>query len=239
MTSASSLSIPSVAHSSSAGLRDSTAVALRAVFFDLGETLLDETRLWGAWADWLGVSRFTFFASFGGVIERRLHHLRVFDLFRDDFDLERERDARATAGGGYQMEVADLYPDAIPCLNALRDEGYVVGVAGNQLLREEEQVRRLNLPVDLVLSAERMGAEKPSPYFFRGLARAADVQPNEVAYVGDRVDNDVAPAKEAGLVAVFVHRGPWAHLQAGMPDAGLADLRVDSLAELPDKLRTL
>lgn len=46
-------------------------MALRAVFFDLGETLLDETRLWAAWADRLGVFRFTFFGAFGGIIERR------------------------------------------------------------------------------------------------------------------------------------------------------------------------
>jgi FMN phosphatase YigB (HAD superfamily) len=37
----------------------------RAVVFDLGETLADETRSWAAWADWLGVPHFTFFALVG------------------------------------------------------------------------------------------------------------------------------------------------------------------------------
>ena len=40
------------------------------------------------------------------------------------------------------------------------------------------------------------------------------------------------PAKAAGMVAVHVRRGPWGYLQ----DASAADVRVDSLAELPEAL---
>jgi FMN phosphatase YigB (HAD superfamily) len=54
----------------------------------------------------------------------------------------------------------------------------------------------------------------------------------ELAYVGDRVDNDVAPALAAGFVAVHVRRGPWGRLQQAPDDA----LVVDSLAQLPDAL---
>ncbi len=38
---------------------------MKAVVFDVGETLVDETRYWDEWADWLGVPRFTFFAVLG------------------------------------------------------------------------------------------------------------------------------------------------------------------------------
>ena len=33
---------------------------IRAVVFDVGECLVDETREYGTWADWLGVPRHTF-----------------------------------------------------------------------------------------------------------------------------------------------------------------------------------
>src|SRR2546430_1464182 len=59
---------------------------IRAVFFDIGETLVDETRPWGLWADWLGVPHLTFFAALGAVIARREHHRRVFDLVRPGLD---------------------------------------------------------------------------------------------------------------------------------------------------------
>src|SRR2546421_90534 len=42
-------------------------MTIRAVFFDVGETLVDETRQWGAWADWLGIPRLTCFAVLGAV----------------------------------------------------------------------------------------------------------------------------------------------------------------------------
>ena len=41
---------------------------INAVVFDVGETLVDETREYGTWADWLGVPRHTFSAVFGAVI---------------------------------------------------------------------------------------------------------------------------------------------------------------------------
>lgn len=44
---------------------------IEAVVFDVGETLIDETRQWGEWADWLGVPRFTFLAALGGSTTAR------------------------------------------------------------------------------------------------------------------------------------------------------------------------
>ncbi len=41
-----------------------------AVVFDVGECLVNETREYGTWADWLGVPRHVFSAVFGAVIAR-------------------------------------------------------------------------------------------------------------------------------------------------------------------------
>ena len=94
-------------------------MTIKVVFFDIGETLVDETRQWGAWADWLGIPRLTFFGVLGGLIERGEHHRRVFELLRPGIDLARERVARAEAGYSEHFERSDFYPDAIPCLAAL------------------------------------------------------------------------------------------------------------------------
>lgn len=40
---------------------------IKSVVFDVGETLLDDTREFAAWADWIGVPRHTFSAVFGAV----------------------------------------------------------------------------------------------------------------------------------------------------------------------------
>jgi len=91
----------------------------------------------------------------------------------------------------------------------------------------------LDVRVDVVASSERWGVEKPSPAFFARVAEAAGVDCAAIAYVGDRLDNDVMPARAAGMFTVFVRRGPWGHLHAHRPEARLADARIDGLDELP------
>jgi FMN phosphatase YigB (HAD superfamily) len=212
-------------------------MAIQVVFFDIGETLVDETSQWGGWADWLGIPRLTLFAVLGGVIERGEHHRRVFELLRPGIDLARERAARAAAGYPEHFSRADLYPDAIPCLESLRRQGYRVGLAGNQPEGAEELLRAMDLPIDLIASSAGWGVEKPSPQFFARVAALAGAPPSSIAYVGDRVDNDVAPAAAAGMAAVFLRRGPWGFLQADHPDAARARIRLDSLDALPQALR--
>ena len=211
---------------------------IRAVFFDVGETLVNEDGVWRAWADWYGVPPLTFMGMLGAVIERRQHHLAVFEAFDPAFALESAEAARAAAGLSYALSDADLYDDALPCLRALRSSGYVVGIAGNQPPSVTETLFA-SAGVDVVASSAAWGVEKPSPEFFARCAAAAGVAPEEVAYVGDRVDNDVVPAKAAGMTAVFLRRGPWGYVHATWPEAAAADLRVESLAELPAALARL
>ena len=59
---------------------------ITTVVFDVGETLVDETRHWGEWADWMGVPRLTFFAVLGAVIDRGLPHRQVFELLQPGLD---------------------------------------------------------------------------------------------------------------------------------------------------------
>jgi len=46
----------------------------------------------------------------------------------------------------------------------------------------------------------------------------------------------VAPAAAAGMLAVFLRRGPWGFLQAEHPDAAGAQIQLDSLDALPQAL---
>ena len=187
-------------------------MAIRAVWFDVGETLIDESREYGTWADWLGVPRHTFSAMFGAVIARGGDYREVFRHFRPGFDLEKERQARLDAGIGEFLNGHDLYPDARPCMQALRDAGYFVGVAGNQTERAGRFLRELNLPCDVLATSDAWGVAKPREAFFDKLAAVSGHGRREIAYVGDRLDNDIAPAAKSGLVTVWVRRGPWGYV---------------------------
>ena len=78
--------------------------------------------------------------------------------------------------------------------------------------------------------------EKPSPAFFAELVALAGEPPRAIAYVGDRVDNDIVPAAEAGMVTIFVRRGPWGEVHAHWPNAARADVQVDDLAAAANAL---
>jgi len=207
---------------------------IRAVVLDVGETLVDETRPWGEWADWLGVPWLTMFAVLGGMIERGEEHRRAAELLRPGVDLAAEDTRRRTTMGTSWMQAGDLYADAIPALRALRAAGYRVGVAGNQPLETERVITGLGIPLDLVASSAGLGVAKPDPAFFARIAEALELEPSAIAYVGDRVDNDVRPAAAAGMRAIFIRRGPWAFIQASHGPPSEAAATIDSLLELPE-----
>jgi FMN phosphatase YigB (HAD superfamily) len=207
------------------------------VVFDVGETLIDETRHWGEWADWLGVPRLTFFGALGIAIERRWQHQRVFELVRPGIDLASESRSRAEAGFTYRFVPSDFYADALPSIAALRAAGFRVGIAGHQPEAAEAALAAAGVAVDFIASSGGWGVEKPSPIFFARVAEAAGAPASAVAYVGDRLDNDVLPARAAGMLGVFIRRGPWGIAQDAWPEAATADLRVDSLETLSDLLK--
>lgn len=209
---------------------------VRAVVFDVGETIISEERIWTRWADRLGVRPFDFFAVLGSLIERDRDHREVFEVFSPGFDVEAAAREEPTFG---RFDADDLYPDAVACLTRLEAEGYVVGLAGNQPERAEEALHDIGLPVQFVAASRRWGVEKPSAEFFAKVVEAAGVPAGDVAYVGDRLDNDMLPALEAGMVAVFIRRGPWGWIHARRPEVERAHLRLDSLAELADALTSI
>ncbi|MFD0555161.1 HAD family hydrolase [Streptomyces rectiviolaceus] len=204
---------------------------VRAVVFDVGETLVDETELFGGWADWLGVPRHTFSALVGAAIARGGGFAEAFEMVRPGFDFRVEVRLREEAGVPDRVREEDLYSDARACLQELHRLGVWVGIAGNQPARAGQDLRSLRLAVDLVATSAEWGVSKPDLRFFERVVTAVPFPAEEILYVGDRVDRDVAPARKVGLQAALLRRGPWAFLHDG--DDGGADLRLDGLTALP------
>jgi FMN phosphatase YigB (HAD superfamily) len=122
----------------------------------------------------------------------------------------------------------DLHADVLPCLAALRRRGLRLGAAGNMYSHHEEFLRP---HVDFVGSSERWGVEKPHAGFFAHVIEEADASAEEILYVGDRVDNDIVPARAVGLRAIRIRRG--AHARIESPNGIVT---IGSLSELPEAL---
>lgn len=188
--------------------------------FDVGETLLDETRMWAAHAEEVGVTPFTLMAALGSLIDRGRDHREVWEM------LGTGRPTRP-----FVPRLDDLYPDAVDCLRAVRSAGLRVAIAANQPDGVVERLADLGIEADLTLSSHELGVAKPDPEFFAALSRRAGTEPARILYVGDRVDNDVLPARAAGMRTAFVRRGPWGLIRSRRGPVP-ADLVLDSLAEL-------
>jgi HAD superfamily hydrolase (TIGR01662 family) len=198
---------------------------IKAVVFDLGETLVDETRMWSAVARYAGIPEFTVFATLGGMIERRESHRSIFGLMQIE-----SVDPNIL---GVEIERRDLYPDVEPTIRQLNAAGYRLGVTGNQPEGAAEQTAKLGLPFDVVGSSAIWGVNKPDGGFFERIVSEFELEASEIVYVGDRLDNDVLPAQEAGMIAVFIRRGPWGYLQSTWPEAEGVKHKIRSLNELP------
>src|SRR5436190_8476981 len=162
---------------------------LKAIYFDVGETLIDENRLMRIWADTLGVGHDEFMAALDEVIFNDEPIRRVFEKLRPGFDVAAARAQRKRDGNDFFIEARDLYADARACLTALKRQGLFVGIAGNQPPTAKATLVSFGLDADLITTSAELGVDKPKPEFFTKILDMANLKPEETAYVGDRVDN--------------------------------------------------
>lgn len=147
---------------------------------------------------------------------------------------ERKRLSLRVAEGFRDITLwSKVFPETSPCLEALRAQGYFLGVISNSNGTIDEQLERVGLApyFDAILDSGRVGVEKPHPEIFRlGLARAR-VPASEALFVGDSCATDIGGAQLAGLRGVLLDRVD-AYPAAEVP-------RISALGELAQVLENL
>ena len=61
--------------------------------------------------------------------------------------------------------------------------------------------------IDVVAASAELGVSKPNRAIFERAFEMADCAPNEATMIGDRLDNDIIPAAELGMVTVWIPNG--------------------------------
>ena len=202
-------------------------MALRAILFDAGNTLLflDYPRMARAVGAALGVPLTgDALADAAPVAARLLESVRA---------PERERaatflDALFGEAGVPPDRLAEVRPvleqlhaerhlwsgvapDTHDALTRLRAAGFRLGVVSNSDGRVAEALRAAALEgyFDVIVDSALAGVEKPDPAIFLPALEALRVRPDEAVYVGDLFEVDVAGARAAGLSAIlFAPGGP-------------------------------
>ncbi len=197
------------------------------LFFDIGSTLVDEQKAYDhRIRDMIAGTELTF---------AEVHAKRV-ELAKQGMD----GNAAVIAYYGlsktpWHSEDETLYPDAKPILEVLANRGYRLGVLANQNpgLRARLAAWGIADYFAVIASSSELGLAKPGPAIFEKALEMAGCAPSEAVMVGDRLDNDILPAKRAGMHTVWLRTGLAAQ-QPRVLGAGYADHIVDSLLELEE-----
>ena len=118
----------------------------------------------------------------------------------------------------------ELYEDALPTLDSLRDRGLKLGLLSNSARDLDEFVAHHRLTVDAVLTSRSHGKTKPHRAIFLRMLELLDVAAGDAAMVGDTIEDDIEGARAVGMTAVLVDR------EGRHPDV---PGRIDDLRALP------
>ncbi|MCM1500542.1 MAG: HAD family hydrolase [Clostridium sp.] len=198
------------------------------IFFDLGNTLYSE-------AD-----------SDGERVERLLekNNLRISPA---DFLLQMESGAAAYAASPfsyarkcfgieadepYSSEKEKLFEGVHDVLQRLFGR-YHLGVLANQPSSTLERLKRDGIYpfFEVCLLSETEDLYKPDIAFFEYAAKKANCMPSKIVMVGDRLDNDIMPAKKLGMKTIRIKQGLNA-VQKPINEEYAPDIEINSLLEL-------
>lgn len=205
---------------------------LRAVFLDVGETLMRPDPTWehvyaSTFSDWgipvemapLQVALHAAYQSGGYGFDGSVapspeqSHRRLVEMDRMAF---RQAGLEPMPDGFFEDLAARfqdpatwrVFPDVLPALEALRARGLVMGAVSNWAWQLPELLVGVGIGrfLDFVAASARVGFDKPHPGIFRWALDRAGIPPESVVHVGDHLDADVAGARSVGIDAVLVDR---------------------------------
>ncbi len=205
---------------------------MKVLFFDIGYTLVNEDAVWETrcreQADAEDAKRLRLSADdiYSGIGLASAAGLPQYRTVLDKYGIK--------TAAPYRLELETLYEDAPGVLETLAKR-YALGVIANQARGLAERLESFGiLPYfKYVISSSDVHASKPDPRIFEYALKAARCRPEEACMIGDRIDNDVAPAKAVGMKTVWVRQG-FGRLQTALAAADPPDHTVDSLTQLTD-----
>ena len=194
------------------------------LFLDVGSTLLDESIAYG--------HRFQDLA-----VRANLPYETVYETALAFYKENKKGDKETAKQLGVPLskwysEDEMLYPDAEKCLKALHSR-YKIGIIANQEPGTKERLARHGILsyIDLVVASAEEGVAKPDHRIFGIALERSGCAPQEAIMIGDRIDNDILPAKEMGMRTIWIKQG-FGQYWMITRETEQPDSTVNSLTEL-------
>ncbi|MDH5020892.1 HAD family hydrolase [Halobacterium rubrum] len=163
--------------------------------------------------------------------ERFLYFKRAIQIHTGTHDA---KDALALGEAYWDAYVdeMELFDGVVETLAALQDAGLAVAVVTNLTTRiQMKKIEELGIDdhVDLVMTSEETGREKPSSVMFTLPMAQLDVRPSETVMVGDSVSSDIEGGNALGLTTVLFNSDA-----TGLDHRERPDHRIESFPEVTD-----
>ena len=171
------------------------------LFFDLGSTLLDESQVYE--------DIFRKIAISANVPEEVVNQKAVAiykQNKRGDKEVARFFNVPFPE---WEPRLEVLYIETECCLKILHDK-YKIGIIANQLPGTEERLQAFGIRkhIDVIAASSDEGVAKPDKRLFQIALEKANCAPEQAVMIGDRIDNDIVPAKETGMKTIWIKQGP-------------------------------
>lgn len=197
---------------------------MKWIFFDLGATLVDESDVYK--------SRCRFAIDQLNIDTEEFMN-KVYEEARiSPTPIRNAAKAYGVALPEWNNSLEKLYDAAYSVITGLYGK-YKLGIIANQSLGTQERIDKWGIGkyFDVVVASAEAGCAKPDLRIFQMALQNAKCEPNEAVMVGDRLDNDIVPAKELGMKTVWVRQG-YAIYQSIDDERKRPDYIVDSIDEL-------
>jgi putative hydrolase of the HAD superfamily len=129
-----------------------------------------------------------------------------------------------------RLDLFQLRPEVDGLLRRLTARGLKLGIVANQPDAVLPRLERAGIAKFFAYTGitGTTGLRKPDPRAFTSAAEGLGVAPADCIMVGDRIDNDIAPAKALGMAAILFrsgrHRKQRARSAAEQPNAIVTDV---------------
>lgn len=194
---------------------------IKWLFFDVGSTLVDESRAnEHRILDAIAGTEMTYEQAYARAVELAKQNV-VHPLKRLGLPLT-----------PWHSEDETVYPQAAHCLAALHEK-YKLGIIANQSPGTAGRMKEYGLAqyLDLIIASAEEGLEKPDSRIFQLALSRAGCLPGHAVMIGDRLDNDIRPAKRLGLKTIWVRQG-FGGMGTPLAEEDTPDCRVNDLLEL-------
>ena len=194
------------------------------LFFDIGSTLINEEKAYQDRIEQaIAETNITYDTFYQRMLVLFQEGLKGDLIALQEYSLERPK---------WKSELEILYPDAKIVLETLHNR-YKIGVIANQLPNLEKRLENFGIRqwIDLIISSADCGFSKPSSKIFQLALQQASRSASSATMIGDRLDNDIAPAKALGMKTIWIKQGFSAYSPIQSPSEE-PDFTVNSLSDL-------